>query len=706
MPKFWHSTPAMKTLALVLLALALAVIAAVHFSSQKMIAIQGPGALQQVSPDRLWLGVNNDLWTLDATGHKLAHKTAQELGLIRAVSVIAPGPDGEVLLASRNLGTWTIARASDMAVLRTITPQWPAEFKGNLSNALHIAVSASWDIAVALGGGHTVLLFDKDGRFKAKTIKGAYYFTNGLWSDAQGWWTTDTNKFFLRLMDSETLAEKQSIALNNANPGYPWLAEMVASKGAPKPGTTQAPVATLSQVDSMMESGYVVDVFADGSQLNYTEKPLARINDMTWLNDTLLVVDGGAYRLLRFSAQRGALADFGDAEVQRGLLTMQEDRRFWNQLSSRYMFLLAAALLLLGMGAYSRHKKLAVSAMLLAREPIVVGTPVVSASLAFKQWGIAVGLPLLVRIAAVGLCFYGVFFKALLYGSKLGGAGPLLLALTTTWVLVLPVFLVAVWQQWHYQKYARKPEYEGTLNRKAMAWLQDHTEWDAVKEPGEAVRETLVLRGKWLGLRQQWLLVTNQRVLLFAANARERGLDMEWPRSAVVFAGLPEHDPAGGKAPGRLMRCLVPQPNILIRLRGGEVLTGISPSAVTAMRAAQLLMQSRQAIVPVDRLWEEESPVLTAQPRKRHWYQVVASFMLPGFGQWLQDRFVTGTVFFTAAALLIMVGVGPVLWAMSGPKTHVDFLTKLTTMYIWLLLATVSAVDAFYFARSKLKNLN
>jgi hypothetical protein len=153
MPKFWHSTPAMKTLALVLLALALAVIAAVHFSSQKMIAIQGPGALQQVSPDRLWLGVNNDLWTLDATGHKLAHKTAQELGLIRAVSVIAPGPDGEVLLASRNLGTWTIARASDMAVLRTITPQWPAEFKGNLSNALHIAVSASWDIAVALGGG-------------------------------------------------------------------------------------------------------------------------------------------------------------------------------------------------------------------------------------------------------------------------------------------------------------------------------------------------------------------------------------------------------------------------------------------------------------------------------------------------------------------------------------------------------------------------
>jgi hypothetical protein len=706
MPTFWHSTHAMKNLALVLIALALAAIAAVHFSSQKMVAIQGPGALQQVGPDRLWLGVNNDLWVLDAAGHKLAQKTAQELGLNRAVSVIAPAPDGEVLLASRNQANWIVARASDMAVLRTITPQWPAEFKGNQSNAMHIAVSASWDIAVALGGGHTVLLFDKEGRFKAKTSKGTYYFTNGLWSDPQGWWTTDTNKFFLRLMDGGTLAEKQSIALHGANPGYPWLAEMVASKGAPKPGTTQAPVATLSQVDFRMEVGYVVDVFADGSQLNYTKEPLARINDMTWLNDTLLVVDGGEYRLLRFSAQREAMDSFGDADVQRSLSAMQQDRRFWNQLSSRYMFLLAAVLLLSGMGVYSRHKKLAVDAVLVERGRSSVGTPAVSQLLAFKQWGIAVGLPLLVRIAVVVLCFYAVFFKALLFGTKLGGAGPLLVALTTTWLLLLPIFFVALWQQWHYQKYSRKPEYEGTLNRKAVAWLQNHTDWDAVKEAGEAVRETLVLRGKWFGLRQQWLLVTNQRVLLFAANARERRLEKEWPRSAVVFAGLPEQDPVDGKVPNKLIQWLVPQPNILIRFRGGEVITGINPSAVTAMRAAQLLMQSRQAVAPMDSLWGEESPVLTAHRGKRRWHQVAASLVLPGFGQWLQDRFVTGTVFFTAAVLLIMSGVGPVLWAMSGPKTHVDFFTKVTSLYIWMLLATVSAVDAFYFARSKLKNLN
>jgi hypothetical protein len=706
MPSFWHSTQAMKNVAMALLAMALAVIAAVHFSSQKMIAIQGPGALQQVSPDRLWLGVNNDIWALDAAGRKLAQKTALELGLNRAVSVIAPGPDGEVLLASRNQANWIIARASDMSVVRTITPQWPQEFQGNLTNALHFAVSSSWDIAVALGGGHTVLLFDKDGRFKAKSPKGAYYFTNGLWSDAQGWWTTDTNKFFLRLMDSETLAEKQSIALNSANPAYPWLAEMVASKGAPKPGTAQAPVATLSQVDFMMESGYVVDVFADGSQINYTKKPLSRINDLTWLNDNLLVVDGGAYRLLRFSAEREALTDFGDADVQREFLKMHEDRKFWNDLSSRYMFLLAAVLLLSGIGVYNRHKKLAVDAVLVERELSLVGTPVVSSALVFKQWGIAVGLPILVRIAAVALCFYAVFFKVITFGAKLGGLGPMLLALAAAWVLTLPIFFVALWQQWHYQKYSRKPEYEGALNRKAMVWLHDHSDWDAVKEKGEAVHETLILRGKWFGLRQQWLLVTNQRVLLFAANARERRLDKEWPRSAVVFAGLPEQDPVDGKVPSKLIQWLVPQPNILIRFRGGETLTGISLSEVTAMRAAQLLMQSRQAAFPLDPLWGAEIPLLTTHHGKRRWYQVLASFVVPGLGQWLQDRFVTGTVFFTAAFLLVMLGIGPVLWAMTGPKMHVDFLTKLNSMYLWFLIATVSAVDAFYFARSKLKNLN
>ena len=44
MHKFWHSAQALKTAAATLLALALMMIAAVHLSGQKAVAIQGPGS--------------------------------------------------------------------------------------------------------------------------------------------------------------------------------------------------------------------------------------------------------------------------------------------------------------------------------------------------------------------------------------------------------------------------------------------------------------------------------------------------------------------------------------------------------------------------------------------------------------------------------------------------------------------------------------
>ena len=141
MQAFWRSAKAMKIVAATLLPMALLVIAAVHLSSQKVIAIQGPGAVQALSPDRLWLGVNKELWVFDAAGHKLAQKTTQELGLAEAVSNIASAPDGEVLLTTRGQATWTVVRAADMKVVRTIKPQWPEEFKGNVARAIHVAVS-------------------------------------------------------------------------------------------------------------------------------------------------------------------------------------------------------------------------------------------------------------------------------------------------------------------------------------------------------------------------------------------------------------------------------------------------------------------------------------------------------------------------------------------------------------------------------------
>ena len=60
-----------------LLAFALVGIALAFVANGKWVAIQGPGALQAVSADTLWLGVDEELWVLDAQGHRTARRCAR-----------------------------------------------------------------------------------------------------------------------------------------------------------------------------------------------------------------------------------------------------------------------------------------------------------------------------------------------------------------------------------------------------------------------------------------------------------------------------------------------------------------------------------------------------------------------------------------------------------------------------------------------------
>jgi uncharacterized membrane protein YqaE (UPF0057 family) len=118
---------------------------------------------------------------------------------------------------------------------------------------------------------------------------------------------------------------------------------------------------------------------------------------------------------------------------------------------------------------------------------------------------------------------------------------------------------------------------------------------------------------------------------------------------------------------------------------------------VTARRAGELLMHGRG--LPVQ-------PGAAAPRRPRHsvrrrWHEVAASILVPGLGQWLQDRFVTGTVLFTAGILLFLLGWGPVLWAANGPKMHVELFDKAYVALWWLALAFVAAADAFHFSAAR-----
>lgn len=148
-----HSARGARQLASWLLALALAGIAATYAANQKSVAIQGPGALQAIDENTVWLGVNEDLWILDREGRRKGRRSARELGFSEAVSNIVLAPQGQALLTSRGDLAWQVVERATLARVRTITPQWPADFADNYLPAIHLAIAPDGDIAVGTGGG-------------------------------------------------------------------------------------------------------------------------------------------------------------------------------------------------------------------------------------------------------------------------------------------------------------------------------------------------------------------------------------------------------------------------------------------------------------------------------------------------------------------------------------------------------------------------
>ena len=589
MRKIWHSAGAMQALAAGLLALALAGVALAFVANGRWVAIQGPGARQAVAADTVWLGVDDELWVLDAQGRRTARRSARDLGFTEAVANIVPAPGGRALLSSRHDRDWQLVDVATLARVRSIRPQWPDDIARLPLNAVHLAVSPDGDIAAATGGGHTVLLFDPEGRLLARTPPETYRFTNGLWWSPQGWWTTDTNRFALHLLDPATLEVRSTLQLRREPAGTPFLGEAMASQGGPKTGGTQAPVATVSRLATLMEAGQAVDIFPDGSQEAYNLDTVAQLRDLAWFQRHLLLVDGGRFELRRFDADRIEVQPFGDAAVRSELAGLLEARKSWRLAASRLSWL-AGLLLVLGVAAYARHRQL------LAR------------------------------------------------------AG------------------------------------EDALNAPAIEWMRAPAEFERVKLDSEAPREAVYLPGR----RPRWLLVTNRRVLLFAGPAGARKLVSEWPRRAVVFAGTPDQA-TGLRAQ---LRQLLRPANLVLTFTTGTTLQLRCASDATAARVAQLLMAS--PAIPE----EGGSIEIPLAPRQR-WHLVLASFVVPGTGQWLQGRFTAGTVLFTAALLLALFGWWPVLWALQGPKMEVSSASILQAVLAWLLVPLVASGDAWRFGAAR-----
>ena len=668
--------------AIVLLLMALLGVGVALWSHQQTTTLQGPTALGALPDGRAWLVVNDRLWLLDRQGRLLRDEAVQPRGLERAPAFLVPREGTFELYAMvRGVPGVVVIDGHTGDVVRRIALDWPADLASVGDTALSLAVHRDGRMAVANGGGHTVALFSAQGRYLKRTAKGTYRFTNDLWWDGDDLWTTDTNGQALVRLAGDTLVERQRVDLPSQGPDiYTALAEPHPRAGRER----YAPLATLARMRNGMTVGRVVHVWADGDERTQDELgPDAMPRDLSWIGETLVVVDGRDFRLRRFDIDRKPLSDLGDTEVTQRLQRMHRQHHRW---MLGYRGGLGAALVLFGLGALlawrSQRRAQAPALAQVAAEARFLGTPVMSTG-GLMAGRLCVLAPLVVLGALVGIGHQLAHHPGVRQAMGTRPLVGLLLALLT--LLVVTLFLLPAWMR----RMSRRADAEGVLNAQATHLLLRTPAWAQVAEPGEHVRETWVLRR--LGA-PRWVVLSNRRLVVFKAAAGTPVFEAAWHRSDLLHAEQVDGERLGGLE--RWVHRLQGGPWLRIGLDGGRVLQGTIPSAVTADR---LLAQLRLPVRGHRKADAEPPSTVSRTGAVARIGPVLASALVPGLGQWWQGRPREALLLFVLWGLWSTFVVLPVSMTLIHVMADVATSRIITAYLVWLWLMALAAFDAWLF---------
>ncbi len=686
---------ALKTIAVCMLVLAMAAIAAALYVSNQRVHIQGPSALAAMPDDSVWLTVDDALWHLDATGTRIKTVQAAALaqgGLHGLIGNLVVHPNGQLVASVKDDPTLYFLDPAVGTVTARMVPQWPPALAKHGSRAINYAFHDDGRVAIATGGGHTVAVFDAQGAFVAQTPPGTYEFTNGLWWADGSLWTTNTNGLALIALDANTLAQKSQVKLVHAERGWRFLGMAVASHGAQRAASVtnagglsseSRPLATVVRFANGMVVGHAVDVFPDGSQSSFPVNTAQEPRDIKWRGKELLLVDGASYTVKRYDDNRMAMADFGDATVRGELSALLAQRM---RLQGQYYAGLAAAVVLFVLGfaaavwaqQLEKRQTLATRAMDWSH----LGTPRLSEAQWLKSllklyWG-----PFVLVVASVVLV--PVLTAVFVNFSKTHALLMLMLKLVPVMV-ACPVALRI------YRRAATDPAQEGVVNFPAMQYLaNDDTFW-LLRRDGEQPCEVLTMQGK---TGAHWLVLTNERMLVFVSNLKERTLLAEHPRRSVTGARVltPGELPwwQRGNFAGVVLR---------FEFKDGTSLQGRTSATTTAHRLAALLYRpafdapsTSEMAHTLQGQSRRPAQALTSQKAV---VQVLSSLLVPGLGQWMQGRNHTGMRFFSVWVILLVFFCIPVIWTLWAPRAAVSPIFAVTLATGMLLMSLMAAWDVW-----------
>jgi hypothetical protein len=429
-----------------------------------------------------------------------------------------------------------------------------------------------------------------------------------------------------------------------------------------------------------MVSGRIVDVFPDGTEREFQGSAGLEPRDIAWQGRKLLAVDGASFAIKQYGADGNALPDFGDVELRAALTSLAMDKaRF--QFAYRAALYLAMVLFFVGFVLAiraARREQRALQGRVIT--PETLGIPAlgkwehVRKSLLF--------LPVLVLFAVLlwlAILPFGAPGWLARWLAPLGIWGGLV-AVGLTWLLLLLYTRIAfAWA-------ASRPDWERVVNAWALRSLS-RVELANTLEPGESVRETLVLAG----LPSRWVVLTQRRVLVFSVNRRDRTLRHTIDNSDIThvslsrWSQLPWHSRLRTLWNGGVAK-------LEIVVRGKKLLAGYVVSVTTAERVVALVslqLGRTGARKPVRR-----KPL--ADGGVGHWrWQVLATALVPGLGQWMQRRPGTALILFLMFSTLMLAITVPLVWTLQGPRAAVSTTSVVTVIVSQLMLALIAAWDCW-----------
>lgn len=663
--------------------LAIAAVVVALLASQKRVAIQGPSALAPLPGGSVWLGVDRELWRLDAQGRRELRRPVADLGLPGPAATLGLHPDGRMVATVRGDSRLHFLDPASGRRVASLAPQWPADLARHGGRAINVAFHPDGRVAIATGGGHAVAAFDAQGRFLGRSRPGAYEFTNGLWWQGERLWTTDTNRGSLVALDGRTLQESRRVVLHGlaSRCRFVALAEPWAG-GAP--GREDAPLATLVRYANGMVEGDLVDALPGGRVHGYQAPAFMEPRDIKRRGDELWLVDGASYSIRRFSAQRQALGEFGDASVRgemRSALQLRHSlqRAYWSAVAAAVVLFLAGLLLAWRAQWLERGARLAAQGATLAG----LGTPLLDLRTRLRLVGGA-AWPL---VAGAVVAFVPLRLPR---GYAFAGLGRTEVLLAAMAVSLLLVAWGGLRLRRRFANAAADPQLDALLNQAAVLALRRGEAFWTLRLPGEVPRETLMLQAGMAG--RQWLVLTDRRLLVFASNLTDFTLRREIALAEVAAARV--LDRAAMTRPQRWRQAWAQGVLLEVTLRDGSAVQGWTPAMLAARRVAGLL-QSPAPAAAVGRARPVSGLAPGEVERPAALWQTLASLAVPGSGQWMQRRTGTALLMFSLWAFIAVFSVLPIVWTLWAPRAAVSPRAVLWAAVAYALVCGLAALDTW-----------